>query len=196
MSAEEAINWQPGIEEDDGLGWYADGVKRTLTDDQIAMFRHTELAQIELKRRDESEDLQQHNEVQKELSRATESTLEALSRAPDPALKPAATESADVPKEATSASSHRSDSRESSTGANKRRRKKEIPYSQRHKRKWEKYVEEQDPEQGSMTHNRLLRELDQQKTESVEMDYGDDPSPVATVLSQPSGRRVVSYADD
>ncbi|KFY33921.1 hypothetical protein V494_07207 [Pseudogymnoascus sp. VKM F-4513 (FW-928)] len=30
-------------EEDDNLGYYADGVKRTLTDEQIAMFRHTEI---------------------------------------------------------------------------------------------------------------------------------------------------------
>ncbi|OHW90724.1 hypothetical protein CSPAE12_10651 [Colletotrichum incanum] len=31
------------FEEDDGLGYYSDGVKRTLTDEQIAMFRHSEL---------------------------------------------------------------------------------------------------------------------------------------------------------
>ncbi|KAI0861107.1 hypothetical protein F4860DRAFT_514175 [Xylaria cubensis] len=30
-------------EEDDGLGYYQDGVKRTLTDEQIAIFRHSEL---------------------------------------------------------------------------------------------------------------------------------------------------------
>ena len=30
-------------EEDDGLGNYDDGVKRTLTDEQIAIFRHSEL---------------------------------------------------------------------------------------------------------------------------------------------------------
>lgn len=30
-------------QEDDGLGYYEDGVKRTLTDEQIAMFRHSEL---------------------------------------------------------------------------------------------------------------------------------------------------------
>lgn len=30
-------------EEDDGLGYYADGAKRTLTDEQIAMFRHSEM---------------------------------------------------------------------------------------------------------------------------------------------------------
>ncbi|TEA15138.1 hypothetical protein C8034_v002582 [Colletotrichum sidae] len=30
-------------EDDDGLGYYPDGVKRTLTDEQIAMFRHSEI---------------------------------------------------------------------------------------------------------------------------------------------------------
>lgn len=30
-------------DEDDGLGFYHDGVKRTLTDEQIAIFRHSEL---------------------------------------------------------------------------------------------------------------------------------------------------------
>ncbi|KXH45572.1 hypothetical protein CNYM01_07746 [Colletotrichum nymphaeae SA-01] len=34
------------FEEEDGLGYYHDGVKRTLTDDQIAMFRHSELETI------------------------------------------------------------------------------------------------------------------------------------------------------
>lgn len=29
-------------EDEDGLGYYSDGVKRTLTDEQIAMFRHSE----------------------------------------------------------------------------------------------------------------------------------------------------------
>ncbi|KAK0632989.1 hypothetical protein B0T14DRAFT_533277 [Immersiella caudata] len=30
-------------EQDDGLGYYHDGVKRTLTDEQIAIFRHSEI---------------------------------------------------------------------------------------------------------------------------------------------------------
>ncbi|KAL7799429.1 hypothetical protein V8C43DRAFT_302888 [Trichoderma afarasin] len=33
-------------EEDDGLGYYKDGVKRTLTDEQIAIFRHSELREL------------------------------------------------------------------------------------------------------------------------------------------------------
>ncbi|MCJ1249053.1 hypothetical protein MMC30_006275 [Trapelia coarctata] len=33
-------------EDDDGLGYYDDGAKRTLTDEQIAMFRHSEIQSI------------------------------------------------------------------------------------------------------------------------------------------------------
>ncbi|KAK5992845.1 hypothetical protein PT974_06267 [Cladobotryum mycophilum] len=33
-------------EEDDGLGYYKDGVKRTLTDAQIEIFRHSELREL------------------------------------------------------------------------------------------------------------------------------------------------------
>ena len=38
-------------EEDDGLGYYADGVKCTLTNEQIAMFRHSEIQRILRERR-------------------------------------------------------------------------------------------------------------------------------------------------
>jgi len=37
--------------EEDGLGYYPDGSERTLTDEQIAMFRHTEIHTILRKRR-------------------------------------------------------------------------------------------------------------------------------------------------
>ncbi|CRK46506.1 hypothetical protein BN1723_016677 [Verticillium longisporum] len=36
-------------DDDDGLGYYDDGVKRTLTDEQIAMFRHSELEALRRK---------------------------------------------------------------------------------------------------------------------------------------------------
>ncbi|KAL5430447.1 hypothetical protein PMIN05_010210 [Paraphaeosphaeria minitans] len=36
---------------DDGLGYYADGVKRTITDEEIAIFRHSEIQRILLERR-------------------------------------------------------------------------------------------------------------------------------------------------
>ncbi|ROW07795.1 hypothetical protein VMCG_03586 [Cytospora schulzeri] len=42
------------FEEDDGLGYYPDGVKRTLTDEQIAMFRHSEIQAL-LKSREKAQ---------------------------------------------------------------------------------------------------------------------------------------------
>lgn len=38
-------------EEEDDLGYYPDGVKRTLTDEQIAMFRHSEIQALLRERR-------------------------------------------------------------------------------------------------------------------------------------------------
>ncbi|KAL2436751.1 hypothetical protein ABEF95_014017 [Exophiala dermatitidis] len=38
-------------EESDGLGYYEDGVKRTLTDEQIQMFRHSEIQRLLSERR-------------------------------------------------------------------------------------------------------------------------------------------------
>jgi hypothetical protein len=49
---------------DDGLGYYSDGVKRTLTDDQIAMFRHSEIQVLlreRRRRRENSEDKTSHD---------------------------------------------------------------------------------------------------------------------------------------
>lgn len=38
-------------EEQDDLGYYADGVKRTLTDEQVKLFRHTEIQRLLSERR-------------------------------------------------------------------------------------------------------------------------------------------------
>lgn len=49
-------DWEEeGYEEDDGLGYYADGVKRTLTDEQIEIFRHSELHALEREKEKEEE---------------------------------------------------------------------------------------------------------------------------------------------
>ena len=58
-----------------------------------------------------------------------------------------------------------------STDLKTRQRAYETPYEQRHKRKWENYIEENDPFEGSLTHRRIVREMDQQHDESVELDY-------------------------
>jgi hypothetical protein len=42
---------RPEETEDDGLGYYEDGIKRTLTDNQIAIFRHSEIQTLLRERR-------------------------------------------------------------------------------------------------------------------------------------------------
>ncbi|KAF2088162.1 hypothetical protein K490DRAFT_56175 [Saccharata proteae CBS 121410] len=48
--------WEEEYEEDDGLGYYPDGVKRTLTDEQIAIFRHSEIQALLREKRLREED--------------------------------------------------------------------------------------------------------------------------------------------
>jgi len=57
-------------EEDDDLGYYPDGYKRTLTDDQIAMFRHSEIYAIIRGRqiRKENEEAERNGEQDEEQS--------------------------------------------------------------------------------------------------------------------------------
>ena len=49
---------ETGYEEDDGLGYYPDGVKRTLTDEEIEIFRHSELHALE-RQKEKKEDNKQ-----------------------------------------------------------------------------------------------------------------------------------------
>lgn len=199
VEAEEALYWRPDVIDDDGLGWYGDGVKRTLTDEQIEMFRHTERAQLELKQKRERRALQQ-DEGAAEDAVGEPAVPDDSGKAVDVPAPPA-TKSGEQNQERTESLSARSDSARSTFNApsDRRKREKEIPYDQRHKRKWEKYVRGQDPVHGSLTQRRLARELDEQQNESVDMDYGDDAAPGASRAAPPAapdGRRVVSYADD
>lgn len=47
--------WEKANEEVDDLGYYPDGVKRTLTDEQIEIFRHSELHAFQRKKEKEEE---------------------------------------------------------------------------------------------------------------------------------------------
>ena len=59
--------WEPGEDyEDDGLGYYPDGVKRTLTDEQVAMFRHSEIYAVHRQRQVEKENLEADQREERE----------------------------------------------------------------------------------------------------------------------------------
>ncbi|KAI9687249.1 MAG: hypothetical protein M1822_002292 [Bathelium mastoideum] len=66
-------------EDDDGLGYYPDGVKRTLTDEQIAIFRHTEIQTLlRERRRQRASDAANETDSSDELSRAKAQLLSRL----------------------------------------------------------------------------------------------------------------------
>lgn len=180
MDAETALNVQSELQNEvDELGYYDDGVKRTLTDEQIAMFRHSEIQELLRKRRLEREEEEYQNRDPEEASAMGQGARSPMSDAssiegdlvglaqPRP-KKPRHP----TPKRQPSQSSRSESSR--STGRSRiapKKRKKEVPYDERHKRKWEDYIDENDPVEGSLTHRRIVRQLDDAQTESVDMDY-------------------------
>lgn len=176
MDVETALNMHSEIQEEDApkLGHYEDGSKRTLTDEQIAMFRHSEIQELLRERRlkREEEDYQQREPETYEDDQSDNSSLEGdLVGLAKPAPKPKPKRQP-PPKRQPSQSSLSEFSRSTGrSGAARRKRKKEVPYDQRHKRKWEDYIEDNDPLEGSMTHRRLVRELDGKQEEKVDMDY-------------------------
>lgn len=188
VDPEQALNYRPEFEhranDDDGLGWYDDGVKRTLTDEQIKMFRHSEMEALlrarRLQNEEESEDQDQDdedyeptlNEGPGRPSTPGSPVSDASSLEPELRNSKAASQPK-RPRGKRLSQKERSE-RYRTKGLQQSRqhqRREQIPYDERHKRKWEQYIDENDPAQGSMTHRRLVRELDSQQDQSVDLDY-------------------------
>jgi hypothetical protein len=221
VDPEQALNYSPEFEDlgDDSLGWYDDGVKRTLTDEQIEMFRHTEIEQLLRQRRREAEEEEEdaededddfyeptdEPEVFQAYAREPQSPVsDASSLEPELFVKAAPQQNRQIKSKPQlrkpSVQSNRSESTQGrgARSPRSRQRKSEVPYDQRNKRKWESFIDGEDPVHGSMTHRRMVRELDSLKGDSVAMDYGDDepaPPKPAPLPAMP-GRRIVSYEDD
>ena len=119
-------------ENDDGLGYYPDGVKRTLTDDQIAIFRHSEIEALR-RARDKA-----GKSKAEEVTSAT--TPPAAARAEDDDIAGAAgSEDGEIETEKPTAAELRRRKRRRAKQA-KRDRKKFIPEPKEdlRKRTWDK----------------------------------------------------------
>ena len=179
MDAETALGYQPELDEDgeDALGYYDDGVKRTLTDEQIEMFRHSEIQQLMREEKLEQpieDDVEanspEHDEkiaarARSPLSEASSIEEELLHLArPEPSRRnPTTTGRKPSPSSGSDISL--------SAGRTQNRPAQEIAYDERNKRKWEDYIEDNDPTEGSLTHRRIARQLDDHRNESVDLDY-------------------------
>ena len=176
MDAETALAYDP-VEEDDGLAYYEDGVKRTLTDEQIEVFRRSEIKQLVEQGRLPKEEwekvrtdveAQNAHGVGQEVSPASEeSSIEDELMGAMGGRETLSTSKNDAEPARQNARSETPPS----TSTPWRLRTEKIPYDQRHKRKWENYVDDNDPIHGSITHRRAARELDEQRDEKYEMDY-------------------------
>ena len=218
------------VEPDDGLGYYEDGTKRTLTDAQIAIFRHNEIEVLLRERRldrDEKDYQTRPFDEAKEASPASDDssiegdlvglgnpTSRSANRPSSKRLRPVddseassiegdlaslAQEPTDdmqqqprdqeeslgsrqplqqdrQPSQSSRSSASQLSGSQPPRGPKKKKKKRSngVPYDQRHKRKWEKFITGEDEVEGSITHRRAVRELDNQQTERVVVDYGED----------------------
>lgn len=218
VDPEYALNYCPEVDRlgEDGLGWYDDGIKRTLTDEQIQMFRHSEIQQLLRVRRLQAEEEAEQDDDDDYYEPPEPDVTDAFISRPRSPVSDASSLEAELfdiaptkpsqqrksrhqPKRQPSRTSH-SQSVQSGIASSprSRQRKFEVPYDQRNKRKWESYIDGEDPIHGSMTHRRLVRELDGQQGQNTTMDYGDDepaPSKPSTTPAMPE-RRIISYEDD
>jgi hypothetical protein len=81
----EAYDGDAYYEEDDGLGYYADGVTRTLTDEQIKIFRHSEIHALLRERQRLREEQEEQEEQEDEAVDTTRAVAEPKSKtASDP----------------------------------------------------------------------------------------------------------------
>lgn len=118
VDASTALNYSPNT--DDCLGYYPDGVKRTLTDANIQFFRSLE---------------------ERRAQQAAERIVDGVADGEKPIAQ------------------------------QNRRAKHDVPYNERNKRNWEQYIDDKDAVQGSLTHRRMARELDNKKEDAIFMDY-------------------------
>lgn len=136
-------------EDDDHLGYYPDGVKRTLTDDQIAMFRHSEIYTLIRQRQVRKEN--QEAELGVEAASATESKVTPTQE----------------PKRFIVHEGDSDDEEEYLRFLESEKRKAEAN-SQRNKRRKTNHDDH--------THRRIARELDIVVADEQMLDYDEGPS--------------------
>lgn len=174
----EALN-----EDDDGLGYYPDGVKRTLTNEQIAMFRHSEIYSLLrerqlLKENSESDDethLNKSLHPEIDIARASTTTIHEVnhSRVNDNESN----EEEEYVRFLDAERNNNDNSNEDGEGMNlaEIERENTMLGNILRKRKIGK-VHGYEIHNRPPTHRRIVRELDDVIAQDDILDYGDEPS--------------------
>lgn len=141
---------QPSENEDDSLGYYPDGVKRTLTDEQIAIFRHSEIQELirqHQARLDDSENDDTNSVVIDEVA--------PVSKKEPPVAAPTIKLRVETGQY----------NRDRPRSNKKRKRGKKA--NQEPRANPDDFMDEDD----GRTFRRVCREMDEQKSADVELDY-------------------------
>ena len=150
--------------EDDDLGYYPDGAKRTLTDEQIAMFRHSEIYSIMRARQVRRENLEaEGGEQSVELDTQPEEYIKATAFLDEEGE----VESDGEVKEPLAPILGITPERAEATQTKKKRKRGDADVGNVHGRK-----------QASRSARGIVRELDSAAAENQILDYGDDTSAV------------------
>ncbi len=194
------------LENDDGLGHYPDGVKRTLTDEQIAMFRHSEIYAIVRQRqlRRENQDAMPEDEAADCVSEGRsviepeQQPMVSLDGALDSckailSLAPTGEElinSEDGEEEYVMFLNAEKVEMRTDAAQKKRKRNGTDPAGKRNR---------------ARTHRRLVRELDEVMVDDRPLDYGEVPavsaistkdSAQAGTSQTPCGRRPIIHDEE
>ena len=156
------------MHEVDDLVYYADGNKRTLTDAQIAMFRHSEIYSILRERqvRKENRDADGETEANQNLN---ELDADLRAEQQNPILPEIETEAACIGN--MQGKGHEDSILDRQTGskppvAKKKRKRNDIDTG--------------DKAGNAYTYRRLARELDSTKIENISLDYGEESAGMPT----------------
>lgn len=162
-SSDHRILENAGGEDVDELGYYPDGVKRTLTDEQITMFRHSEVYSILRKRQVLAENRQAdgYELSDSQLSDGEEVTEAQISSDKFAEAPPDQDTRYKGSKPGTKAQRNTNGLIPKTTGSNKRKR----------------HIEDSDdPQSQGHSFRRTARELDSLIEDDQILDYGDEPS--------------------
>jgi hypothetical protein len=154
-------------EEDDGLGYYPDGTKRTLTDEQVAMFRHSEIQAILRQRRlrreegNLSEEGEAVSDSPRNVARPARASMDPT--ASGPAAQPA--------KQQWATSSARTKARNKKNRDKYRLKKRNERLQQEQVQKEGRPSRDEDDESDEWDPWHQANGPDVQKDEAIELDY-------------------------
>lgn len=174
------------MDEDDGLGYYPDGVKRTLTDEQIEIFRHSELeslrrvqAKAQDKLKTESAALLQAAKQAADSSESPDDAQEHATRSHRVGSEDCGSEDgeieSDTPKPVLSA-------------AELKRQKRKRDRQNRQKKKERKFIPEPKEDLRKRTWDKVEAGMDS-------LDYGDLDDNRSATAGPAAQRRCISYDD-